>query len=100
MRFFFITVLALFQLTGCYDLSRKFVQQGNLLPQSKINRLKPGMSKESVAILMGNSIMNPTFNEDRWDYAYTFRTAAAKPEVKSISLYFSRGILRRIEQHG
>ena len=86
-------------LTQCasFDLSRRVVQQGNLLPQSKIERLKTGMSKEDVAILMGTSLMSPTFNEERWDYAYTWRKGMRAMEIRHASLYFSRGNLVRIE---
>lgn len=100
MRFISAIILALcaMQLCSCgYDYSRRVVQQGNLLPQAKINRLKIGMSKEDVAILMGTSLLSPVFNENRWDYAYTLRTGAASPRVLSYSLYFRQGALERVE---
>lgn len=86
-------------LSGCYDYSRKFVQQGNLISAKKIQRLRLGMTKEDAAILMGTSLLSPTFDENRWDYAYTLRTGAANPKVISYSLYFSKGVLTRIEPH-
>ncbi|KTD27023.1 tmRNA-binding small protein A [Legionella maceachernii] len=86
-------------LTHCasYDFSRRIVEQGNLLPQSKIERLKTGMSKNDVAILMGTSLLSPTFNTDRWDYAYTFRKGNGSLMVHNLSLYFSHNTLVRIE---
>lgn len=82
-----------------YDLSRKVVQQGNLLPQSKIERLHVGMSKEDVAILMGTSLLSPLFTNDRWDYAYTLRKGSAPLKVRSLSLYFANNHLVRIEKN-
>jgi len=97
---FLTSVLAL-SLSGCatYDFSRKIVQQGNLLPQSKIQRLHLGMSKEDAGILMGNSLLSPTFNNNRWDYAYTRRKGNGAMLVCNLSLYFANGRLTRIEKH-
>ena len=86
-------------LTHCasYDFSKRIVQQGNLLPQTKIERLKIGMSKEDAAILMGTSLLSPTFNNNRWDYAYTWRRGSGSMERRNLSLYFTRNRLARIE---
>ncbi|WP_133128751.1 outer membrane protein assembly factor BamE [Legionella nagasakiensis] len=103
MRIKTILILAAFlcSFTGCtsYDFSRRVVQQGNLLPQSKIERLKIGMSKEDTAILMGTSLLSPLFNNDRWDYAYTWRKGSGPMEKRNLSLYFVHGRLARIEHH-
>ncbi|ASQ47168.1 Outer membrane protein assembly factor BamE precursor [Legionella clemsonensis] len=94
-----ITIMLSFSLTNCisYDYARRIVQQGNLLPQSKIERLKLGMSKNDVAILMGTSLLSPTFNNERWDYAYTWRRGAGPLTVRYLSLYFSHNRLVKIE---
>jgi outer membrane protein assembly factor BamE len=93
------SIIVSLSLTQCvsYDFSRRIIQQGNLLPQEKIARLKIGMSKDDVAILMGTSIMSPTFNNDRWDYAYTWRRGMGSTEIHYVSLYFVKGSLARIE---
>jgi outer membrane protein assembly factor BamE len=95
-----ICTALLLSLTNCayYDFSRRIVQQGNLLPQAKIDRLKIGMSKEDAAILMGTSLLSPVFTTDRWDYAYTRRKGNDSTHVRHLSLYFSQGRLARIEQ--
>ena len=87
-------------LTQCasFDLSRRVAQQGNLLPQSTINRLKIGMSKNDVVIIMGTSLLNPTFNNDRWDYGYTWRRGHGNLTISTVSLYFANGRLTRIER--
>jgi len=86
-------------LTNCasYDFSRRIVQQGNLLPQSKIERLHLGMSKEDVAILMGTSLLSPNFNNDRWDYVFTWRKGSGMTKVKNLTLFFAHGHLIKIE---
>lgn len=82
-----------------YDFSRRIVQQGNLLPQSTIQKLHTGMSKEDAAILMGTTLLSPTFNNDRWDYAYTWRKGSGELRKKRVSLYFKQDRLVRIEHH-
>lgn len=94
-----ISILLTLSLTHCasYDFSRRVVEQGNLLPQSKIQRLKIGMSKSDVAILMGTSLLSPSFNNERWDYAYTIKTGNGPLLIRNLSLYFSHGRLSQIE---
>ena len=96
---FLMGIIFTLTLTQCssFDFSRRVAQQGNLLPQAKLERLKLGMSKNDVAILMGTSLLSPTFNTDRWDYAYTWRRGHSALTIKTVSLYFSNGVLRHIE---
>ena len=100
IRIILITLLFSISLSNCasYDFSRRVVQQGNLLPQSKIDRLKIGMSKEDAAILIGTSLLSPLFTNDRWDYAYTWRKGSGPVAIKNVTLYFSNGRLIRIEK--
>ena len=96
---FLIALICVTMLTQClsYDFSRKITQQGNLIPQEKIERLKIGMSKEDVAILMGTSLLSSLFNQDRWDYAYTWRKGSGPLAVRHVVLYFHHGRLSKIE---
>lgn len=98
---FLLGIVFTITLTQCasFDLSRRVTQQGNLLPKSTIDRIKVGMSKENVAILLGTSLLSPTFNNSRWDYAYTWRKGHGNITKVALSLYFSNGTLTRIEHH-
>jgi outer membrane protein assembly factor BamE len=93
-------ILSTVTLTQCssFDFARRISQQGNLLPQSKIERLKIGMNKNDVAILMGTSLLSPTFNNNRWDYAYTWRRGHGPMTIRTVSLYFSNDHLKQIER--
>lgn len=103
MRFvtLFLTSILCLSLAACasYDFSRRVVQQGNLLPQEKIQRLRLGMSREDTAILMGTSLLSPTFNNNRWDYAFTVRKGGNPLEVRNLTLYFTNNRLSAIEHH-
>lgn len=91
----------LFTLSHCasYETSKRIVQQGNLLPEHKINQLRVGMHKTTVASLMGTSLISPMFTNDRWDYAYTWRKGSTVDQIKYVSIYFSNDQITRIE-HG
>lgn len=94
-----ISLILSLGLTQCasYDFSRRIVQQGNLMSQQKLDRLRIGMSKNDVAIIMGTSLLSPTFNNSRWDYAYTWRRGNGTLVVRNTSLYFAGEALSRIE---
>lgn len=97
---FLLGIVFALTLTQCtsFDLSRRVVQQGNLLPKSTLDRLKIGMSKNDVAILLGTSLLSPAFNLDRWDYAYTWRRGHGTMTMSTVSLYFHNDKLTRIER--
>src|SRR5690606_38966146 len=44
------------------------VQQGNVITQEMIDRLKPGMTRSQVAYVMGEPVLRHAFEKDRWDY--------------------------------
>jgi outer membrane protein assembly factor BamE len=100
IRTILIAISLTLSLTNCmsYDFARRVVQQGNLLPQEKLSRLNIGMSKDDAAILMGTSLLSPTFNNDRWDYAYTLRKGNGPTAIRNVSLYFNQDKLVRIER--
>ena len=101
IRIIFIIISISLYLIGCtsYDYSKQNVQQGNLLSQSRIDRLQIGMSKEDVAILMGTSLISPLFTNDRWDYAYTWQKSGKLKRIKTLTVYFVDQRLVRIETY-
>ena len=94
------TLCLLLALTHCasYDFEKRTVQQGNLLPDKKLKQLHPGMTKEEVSALMGTSLLSPTFNNDRWDYAYTWRKGSGLDKIDRVSIYFSDNQITAIKQ--
>lgn len=99
IKIILISAALILSLTHCasYDFSRRVIQQGNLLSAEKINRLKTGMSKNDVATLMGSSLLNPPFAQDRWDYAFTWRKANGPTTVRHLVIYFKQDRVVRIE---
>lgn len=69
------------------------VQQGNVITQKMIDRLKPGMTREQVAFVMGEPVVRNTFNQDRWDYVYTIEAPGRFEDEKRVTLYFENDLL-------
>lgn len=68
-----------------YKLS---VQQGNVITQEMVDKLKPGMTRSQVAYIMGEPILRNTFNESRWDYIYTISIPGYFEQDIRMSLFF------------
>ena len=75
------------------------IQQGNVVTQKMIDQLKPGMTKVQVKFILGNPIVDDSFNRQRWDYIYTIQIAGSPILKKSLALYFVEGSLSYFEGH-
>lgn len=64
------------------------VQQGNVINQGMIDKLKPGMTRSQVAFVMGEPVVRNSFNDDRWDYVYTIELPGVYSTTQTVSLYF------------
>lgn len=96
-----IISLAFLGLVSCisYDLSRPVTEQGNFIPIKKIKRLKTGMTKEDVAILLGSSIISPTFDNNTWHYVYTKRVKNNNMKIRHLTLEFTNNRLKTINKN-
>lgn len=69
------------------------VQQGNVITQEMVDKLKPGMSRSQVAYVMGEPVLRNTFNENRWDYIYTIDVPGYFNTDIRMSLFFEGDVL-------
>ncbi len=60
-------------LTGCagFGVYKIDVQQGNLITQEQLAKVKPGMSRLDVRNLLGTPLVQDVFNANRWDYYFS-----------------------------
>ena len=72
---------------------RLSVQQGNVITQEMVDGIKPGMTHEQVAYIMGQPVIRNPFDEERWDYVYTLRVPGYVNERAKMSLFFTDGEL-------
>ncbi|MCZ6889656.1 MAG: outer membrane protein assembly factor BamE [Gammaproteobacteria bacterium] len=71
-----------------FKVHRITIQQGNVVTQDMIDQLKPGMTREQVAFIMGEPVIRNTFDSDRWDYVYSIVIPGAYENKQLVSLYF------------
>ncbi|MCE2459829.1 MAG: outer membrane protein assembly factor BamE [Pseudomonadales bacterium] len=69
------------------------VQQGNVITQQMVDDLRPGMTREQVAFVMGEPVIKNPFDQDRWDYVYTLRVPGVVQDHMKMSLFFTDGLL-------
>ncbi|MEQ8861629.1 MAG: outer membrane protein assembly factor BamE [Pseudomonadales bacterium] len=100
MRALVIIVATALLLSGCslpkIGLPRVHkvpVQQGNVITQDMIDKLKPGMTRTQVVYVMGEPVFRNAFDDNRWDYIYTLEIPGYYEEEKRMSLYFENGVL-------
>ncbi len=70
------------------------IQQGNVITQDMIDKLKPGMTKSQVRFIMGTPLIADTFSQNRWDYFYSLNPADRSGEVRErVAIFFKDDLL-------
>ena len=86
--------LKLVSFPGAYKID---IQQGNVITQDMVNRLRPGMTREQVKFVMGESLLPDTYDTNRWDYIYSFQPGGKVRTQQTLSLFFKHDKLDRFE---
>lgn len=64
------------------------VQQGNVVSQAMVDKLKPGMTRRQVAFVMGEPVLRDSFAPNRWDYVYSIDVPNVGSTTVHVSLFF------------
>lgn len=64
------------------------VQQGNVITQTMVDKLKPSMTRSQVAFIMGEPVVKNSFNENRWDYVYSIELPGVFSTTQMVSIFF------------
>jgi len=97
--------LALLALSGCSSegdrklpgVYRVDVQQGNVIEQEMIDKLRPGMDRNQVRFIMGTPSIADPFHADRWDYVFTHSRGGDTREQRHLILHFKDEKLTHVE---
>lgn len=97
---FLLTLLML--INGCSTfrfpgVHRITIQQGNVISQVMIDKLKPGMTKSQVRYILGNPVIDDSLNQQRWDYVYTIQIAGGNILRRVLILHFQNERLSYFE---
>ena len=95
----FISIISLaFLVTGC-TIYKMEVQQGNALSNETVSQLQRGMSKEQVAALLGNPLLQDNFRSNRWDYVYyNLRGKEVSSKKQNLTLFFQNDQLIQVKK--
>ena len=87
-----LTLLVLLFITGCSSipsvLYKLEVQQGNIISQEMVDKLKPNMSKSQVRFILGTALVDDVFHKDRWDYVYRLVQHGNLVEEYKLTVFF------------
>ncbi len=77
------------------------VQQGNLLTQENLDKIKLGMSKRQITYIIGSPNIIDPFHQDRWEYIFTLKPSRGNYRENKITLLFDKeNKLEKIEGKG
>jgi outer membrane protein assembly factor BamE len=59
------------------------IQQGNILDQKDIDKLRPQLTKNQVIFVLGNPVADDSFSDDKWIYIYTYQNRNVETDRES-----------------
>ena len=92
----FLTIVLLS--SGCSTLRfpgvhRITIQQGNVISQAMVDKLKPGMTKSQVRFVLGNAVIDDPLDQQTWEYIYTIQIAGGDVIKRVLVLHFKENRL-------
>jgi outer membrane protein assembly factor BamE len=100
-----ISVLCL-GLAGCKSLPSlpKFsltpykinIQQGNVVDQDAVAKLKPGLTRAQVRFIMGTPLVMDIYHANRWDYIYFDKKAGKLVAQRRVVVYFDGDVVKSL----
>ena len=72
------------------------IQQGNVIEQEMLDKLRPGMNKNQVEFIMGTPVLIDPFHNERWEYIFSFQKGGGIREQRHITLHFEDDKLSRV----
>lgn len=73
------------RIPGLYRID---IQQGNVIDQLMIDRLKPGMDRNQVQFILGTPAVADPFHADQWEYFYSMSESGDTREQRHLRIHF------------
>jgi outer membrane protein assembly factor BamE len=98
----FLTIAIVTLIAGCSALTpyKLPIQQGNIVSNESLAKLKSGMSKNQTAQILGTPLLNDVFHANRWDYVHYLNKRGKMSEQNHIALIFEEEKLARLVGEG
>lgn len=102
-----ITLIVLSLMAGCSSipsapavpslLYKIDIQQGNVITQEMVDKLKPGMTRSQVRFVLGSALIGDVFHKNRWDYVYRLVQHGNLVDEYKLTVFFENDKLVRTE---
>lgn len=101
-----IMLLAALALAGCKETPQLpaiispfkiDVQQGNVVTQEMVGKLKAGQTRSQVRFVLGSPLVTDMFHDDRWDYIYLLQRQGKPNDRRRLTVIFDGDKLLRLE---
>jgi outer membrane protein assembly factor BamE len=73
------------------------IQQGNVVTQEMVAKLKAGMTRSQVRFVLGSPLVTDMFHGDRWDYIYLMQKQGKPDERRRLTVIFDGDKLVTLE---
>jgi len=73
------------------------IQQGVVIDEEMIGRLKTGMTRTQVGYVLGTPLLADPFHANRWDYVYYTRKKGKLSQPHNLTAFFKDDKLERFE---
>ncbi len=73
------------------------IQQGNVVTQEMVDKLKAGQTRSQVRFVLGSPLIADMFHNDRWDYVYLMQKQGKPDERRRLTVIFDGDKLLRLE---
>ncbi len=93
-----IYFLAVLVLSACAHKIE--IQQGNVVTEEQLSKVKTGMAAQKVRAILGTPLINDPFHAERWDYFFSMSEGQTVKERYRVTLYFKKNRLARVERSG
>lgn len=64
------------------------IPQGNIITQEMVDQLRPGLNKRQVTFILGTPLIRDTFDQDRWDYLYSYQPGGGERVQERLTVFF------------
>jgi outer membrane protein assembly factor BamE len=101
-RFWIFVLTASLALAGCSAIPRVGVykidiNQGNYVTEDMVEKLKPGLTKTQVKLVLGTPLITDAFHANRWDYVYQLQKDGKLVEHRRLVVFFADDKLAKWE---
>jgi outer membrane protein assembly factor BamE len=85
------------QLPSIISPYRIDIQQGNVVTQEMVSKLKAGMTRSQVRFVLGSPLVTDMFHNDRWDYVYLMQKQGKADERRRLTVIFDGDKMATLE---